>query len=289
MEEVPDSMLHIVMDSAGDLPPGWLDTYAIEIIPVNIHFGEHTYLHGVDLSDEDFYRMVEENRMIPKTSQPSPYQFVEFYRRIAAPGDRILSIHVTSKLSGTYTSAVTAARELEGELEIIPFDSMSGSAAMAFMCQEARLINRAGGSLEDILDRLNFIRTHITIILTLDTLQFARLSGRVKTLQAAMASILQVKPIIVLREGMLDMGERVRTRSRSLEQVLRMVHEKVGNRLINAAVVHAQDLETAKELLDKVREAFNLQQVILTDLSISVAANLGPGTVGIVAYPVKEG
>jgi DegV family protein with EDD domain len=231
---------------------------------------------------------VKEHHLIPKTSQPSPYQFVEFYRRIADPGDKILSIHVTSKLSGTYASAVMASQELEGELEVIPFDSMSGSAAMAFMCREARQIDQEGGSLEDILARLKFIRDHITIILTLDTLQFARMSGRVKTLQAAMASLLQVKPIIILRDGVLDMGERVRTRSRSLEYVLRLVKAKVGNRLINAAVVHSQDLETAGVLLEKVREAFNIHQAILTDLSISVAANLGPGTVGIVAYPVEE-
>lgn len=281
-------MLQIVMDSAGDVPSGWLETYDIKVIPVNIHFGEKTYLHGVDLTDSDFYQLVKEHHLIPKTSQPSPYQFVEFYRRIASPGDKILSIHVTSKLSGTYASAVMAARELEGELEVIPFDSLSGSAAMAFMCQEARQIDRGGGSLENILARLKFIRDHITIILTLDTLQFARLSGRVKTLQAAMASLLQVKPIIVLRKGVLDMGDRVRTRSRSLEHVLSLVKDRVGDRLINAAVVHSQDFETAGVLLERVRAAFNLHQVILTDLSISVAANLGPGTVGIVAYPIEE-
>jgi DegV family protein with EDD domain len=289
MEEAPEAMLHIVMDSAGDSPPDWLQTYAIEVIPVNIQFGEKTYLHGVDLTDEDFYQMVKTYHLIPKTSQPSPHQFIEYYRRIAAPGDTILSIHVTSQLSGTYESAVVAARDLEGELEVIPFDSLAGSAAMAFLCQEARLIDRAGGTLPEILARLNFIRDHITIILTLDTLQFARMSGRVKALQAALASILQIKPIIVLREGMLEMGERVRTRSRSLEQVIKLVHDRVGSQLINAAVVHAQDLDTAKVLLDKVRNAFNLQQVILTELSIAVAANLGPGTVGIVAYPLKEG
>lgn len=281
-------MLHIVIDSAGDLPPEWVDEYQIKIIPVNIHFGEETYLDRVDLSQSAFYRMVRENRQIPKTSQPSPHQFVNFYRQIASPGETVLSIHVTSKLSGTFESAVMAARELDGEINILPFDSASGSAAMGFMCLEAREMEAKGSMIDEILQRLDFIRQNINIILTLDTLEFARMSGRVKALQAALASLLDVKPIITLKEGVLNMGERVRTRSKALERVVEMARERVGERLVNAAVVHAQDLETAGELMEMVRSNLNVRQLIQTDLSISVAANLGPGTVGVVAYPVRQ-
>jgi len=117
-------MFHIVTDSATDMPPEWEKEFGIEVIPVNIHFGEHTYRQGVDLSNEDFYRLVDESGTIPKTSQPNPSQFVQFYQRIAQAGHTILSIHVTSKLSGTFESAVAAARELAGQFNIIPFDSL---------------------------------------------------------------------------------------------------------------------------------------------------------------------
>lgn len=103
-------MLRIVLDSAADLPPGWVEKYRLEVIPVNIHFGDRTYLDGIDMGKEDFYRTVLESRQIPKTSQPSPQQFVDFYRKIAQPGETVLSIHVTSKLSGTFDSARLAAR-----------------------------------------------------------------------------------------------------------------------------------------------------------------------------------
>lgn len=279
-------MIRIVLDGAGDLPTGWQQEYELHVIPVNIHFGEKMYLQGVELSNTEFYRMVASQGMIPKTSQPSPHQFIEFYRRIAQPGDTILSVHVTSQLSGTYASAEMAAQELQDEFKVYPFDSGAGSAAMGYMCQEARQMDQAGASIEEILRRLRTIRERVEIVLTLNTLDYARMSGRVKTLQAALASILNVKPIIRLENGMLSMADRVRTRARALDHILETVKDKIGDRLSNVAVVHAEDIETAEMLLIRARSLFNCNQLIMTDLSTSVAANLGPGTVGLVAYPV---
>jgi DegV family protein with EDD domain len=100
--------LRLVIDGAGDLPAGWLEEFDINIIPINIQYGNKTFLQGVDLSDAEFYRIADSSKVIPKTSQPTPQQFIDFYRRIANLGDTILSMHVTSKLSGTYESAVLA-------------------------------------------------------------------------------------------------------------------------------------------------------------------------------------
>jgi DegV family protein with EDD domain len=280
-------MLRIVTDGAADMPNEWLKEYDIQVIPINIHFGDKTYLQYLDLDNEGFYKMVDDTHKIPKTSQPSPHQFIEFYRKIAGLGDTILSLHVTSKLSGTYESSVAAANELKGEINIIPFDSACGSAGIGMMCREARIIDRAGSSLEQILKRMETIRDHITITLTLDTLKYAHMSGRVGTLQAALASALNVKPIVTLQDGMLQMTERVRTRRSSLDRVIKIVKEKFGDTLLNMAVVHARDIVSAKILSEKVRRSFSFKDLITTDLSISVAANLGPGTIGIVAYPAK--
>jgi DegV family protein with EDD domain len=244
------------------------------------------YLQGVDLSNEDFYRIADKSRTIPKTSQPTPQQFIEFYKRIAQAGDTILSLHVTSKLSGTYNSAVLASHELRNRLNIIAVDSGAGSAAMGFMCKEVRQLEKAGASLQTILARLDAIRQNMNIVLTLDTLEYARKSGRVKAFQAAIATLVKIKPVIVLKDGALDMRERVRTRQRALDRILDIIHERVDDQLVNIAVVHSQSLEAAKMLMQKVSESFHVNEVILTDLSIGVAANLGPGTIGIVAYVV---
>ena len=278
-------MLRIVTDGAADMPVGWEKEFDIQVIPINLQFGEKTYRQGIDLSNEDFYRLVEESGKIPKTSQPSPFQFKQFYESVAKAGDTILSMHVTSKLSGTFESAVTAANELDGQFSIIPFDSGAGSAALGMMCREARLMERAGAAIQQIIERMYQIRQGVQIVLTVDKLDYARMSGRVGTFQAALASALNVKPIIVLQEGMLDVAERVRTRSKALDRVLEMLQAQFAGEEVNVAAVHARDLPSAQALLERARKIFNFKQLILTELSIAVAANLGPGTVGLIVYP----
>ena len=279
-------MLKIVMDSAGDIPQEWRSEYDIEVIPINIQFENKTYQQGIDLSNDDFYHLADSSGVIPKTSQPTPQQFVDFYNRIAQASDTILSLHVTSKLSGTFNSAVLAARQLKNKLNVIPYDTGSGSAAVGFMCKEIRQLDRAGATLQALLARLDVIRQNVNIVLTLDTLEYARRSGRVKALQAALAAIVNIKPVIILKDGALDMREKVRTRQRAINRVLEIIHQRVDDRLVNIAVVHSQSLEAAKELMKKVHETFHVNEAILSDLSIGVAANLGPGTIGIVAYAV---
>ena len=105
-------MLRIVTDGAADILAEWGKDYGIDMIPVNILFGEKSYLQGVELDNEGFYKLVDDSKRIPKTAQPSPHQFVEFYRKIAQKGDTILSIHITAKLSGTYASSIAAAEEV---------------------------------------------------------------------------------------------------------------------------------------------------------------------------------
>jgi len=279
-------MLRIVTDGAADIPMGWEEEYAIEVIPINILFGEKTYLQDIDLDSAGFYDLVDQTRKIPKTSQPSPHQFTEFYKRIAQNGDTILSIHVTSKLSGTYASAVAASDELKNVMKVVPFDSAGGSLGLGLMCREARKMDRAGKSVEQIVRYLEGVRDRIRIILTLDTLEYARMSGRVGTLSAALASILNVKPIAVLNHGVVNMVEKVRTRKAALARVIDMAVAEFGDQPVYLGIVHARDIVSGTLLMEQARKRFNCKETMLTDLSISLAANFGPGTVGLVLYPV---
>lgn len=281
-------MLRIVTDGAADILPGWEKEYGIDMIPVNILFGEKSYLQGVELDNEGFYKLVEESKRIPKTAQPSPHQFVEFYRKVAQKGDVILSIHITAKLSGTYASAISAAEELKDEFNIIPIDSECGSLGIGLMCREARKMERASKTVDEIVKKIEDIRSKVRVILTLDTLEYAKMSGRVGTLQAALASALNVKPIAVLRDGVLNMAERVRTRKAALDRVISMAKEEFGDNPVYLAVVHARDLKSGQGLLDVAKSQFNAKETLISDLSISIAANLGPGTVGLILYPVES-
>lgn len=281
-------MIRIVMDGAGDMPPGWEDQYGIHILPLNVQFGEQTFTQGKGFTIDDFYRMVREKRIIPKTSLPSIGQIKDFYRSIAEQGDTILSIHISSKLSGTYNTVKAAASELAGEYNIVVFDSLAGSAAQAFMAREARLMAQAGAGLEEIVRRLEIIRQKITIIFTLDSLEFAVLSGRISTLKSLLATALQLKPVILLRDGLLDVADKVRTRTRALDHILEMAHQQLGGCHINLAVVHAADSQTAQKIMERVRGLFYVQETFIADLSVPVASHLGPGAIGIVAYPMDE-
>jgi DegV family protein with EDD domain len=281
-------MLRIVTDGAADMPPAWEQEFDVQVIPVNIRFGEKTYLQYVELDNAGFYRMVEETKTIPKTAQPSPHQFVEFYDKVARPGDTILSIHVTSKLSGTYASAVQAAEEVKGRFDVLPLDSMVGSVAIGLMCREARKMDRAGQSPQEILKSLEDVRGRIRAIFTLDTLDYAKMSGRVGALQAALASLMNVKPITVLKDGVLTMTDKVRTRKASFERIIGWAEREFGQTPIYLGILQANDPASGEALLAQARPHFNVVgEPVLSDLSISVAANLGPGTVGLVLYPVQ--
>jgi len=279
-------MLRIVTDGGADFPEGWEALYEVYTIPLRIQFGDRTYLQGQDIGPWNFYQLVQERHEIPRTSLPSPGQIMEFYRNIAQKGDTILSIHLGSKLSGTYAAVQLAARELVNEINVFPFDSGAGSAIMAMMCREARLLDRAGISVQDILTKLGTIRENLTVVFTLDTLDFASMNGRVNALQKALTSVLNIKPIVTLRDGLLQMADKVRTRQKAIDKIIDFASQRVGKLPVNVAVVHAADPEMADWLMQKMRQIFNCRELVLTDLSIPVAANLGPGAVGIMVYPV---
>lgn len=282
-------MIHIVTDGSVDMPEGWAEKYHIHILPLMVRFGEKVYTSGEDISSKNFYRLVKETRTIPKTSLPSPGEICEFYRSIAKQGERILSMHVSSKLSGTLSAVQLAAREVENEFKIATFDSEAGSAALGFMCREARIMESAGYNIQAIINRLEVLKKNLTVIFTLDTLEFAYLNGRVTAVKNLFGSFLKIKPIIELRDGLLEMADKVRTREASIERILETVERRITKKPVHLAVVHASDPGAAMDLVNQVKQRFTCREVIVTELSIPVAANLGPGSIGIVAYPDYEG
>ena len=288
MEFEKKPMLRIVMDSTGDLPVEWISKYDINVIPVNVHLGNEVFLEDLDLTPDQFYSWVKETGKVPKTSQPAPQQYIKLYKDIAKPGDVIISIHLTSKLSGTFESAMLAARELQdAPFRVIPFDTLSGTGIQGYMCREAREMDRRGASVDEIMERLEKVRDNSQVIFTVDSLEFAQKSGRVQKLEAILATILKIKPIITIKEGTMAVADKVRTRKASLEYILQEMSRRMGKNLINAAIIHANDLATALEISEKVKRILNVENLFVEELSIGIASHLGPGTVGIVAYPVE--
>jgi|GEM_PF-553103 len=280
-------MLKIIVDGSADMPEGWPEQYQFEIVPIPIQIGGKTFYHGIDINPEQFYKIVLDENQQPKTAAPSPSRIVEFIERACEVGDTVLSINVSSKMSATLNMVQKAAEELKNRINVIPFDSDAGSALLALMAREARLRDRAGESVEEIITALQAMKEQVLIVLTLDSLEFAYRSGRVGKLQAALTSFLNIKPIVCLKAGLLDATELVRTRKKSLARIVEKLRDEFGEEPVKVAIVHSQDRPTADTLKVMIEEVMHTTEIIFTELSISVAANLGPKTVGIVAVPDK--
>ncbi len=281
-------MIKVVTDSTCDLPGEWVSRYDIRVVPINIQFGRETYREGVSIDQSTFYRKVDELGIIPTTSQPSAGEFREAYQSLADEADDIISIHVTAKLSGTTQSAELAADMVKDQVRVHVVDSMAGSAGLGWMVLDAAVMSERGASVEEILSRLETTRRRLTVTLALADLRYAQMSGRVGRLQGALASLLNVKPIIWLEDGLLDVQDRVRTRSRAVERMLAITRDAVGaDTPVNVAAIHAEAPAEAEKLLELARESLNVRQTFVEDLAISLAVHFGPGTVGLVTYPAE--
>lgn len=279
-------MIRIVTDSTCDLPEARLAKLGVVVVPININFGMQEYHEGEDLGYGDFCRLVDELGQVPTTSQPSPGRFAATYRELAAQGATvILSLHVTGKLSGTVQSATVAADMVKDEVDVRVFDSLAGSAGMGFMVLEALDLLERGAGAEEVLARWTAIRGTLRIFFALDTLKYAWMSGRVGALQSTLAALLQVKPIIVLNEGALILGERVRTRKAAMDRLLDLAAAAMGDQPVNLAIVHAEAPAAAASLLAAAQASFHCHTVFTAHLATSLVANLGPGTLGVVVYP----
>jgi DegV family protein with EDD domain len=281
-------VIGIATDSTCDLPPGYFEEYGITVVPINIQFGTETYEDGVTIDRETFVRKIDELGILPTTSQPSAWQFEQHYRKLLEEGATdIVSLHVTSKLSGTYQSAMMAKEAMEDQVRVHPFDSASGSVTLGFMCMEASRMSHAGKSVAEILARMEVIRERACLVLTLKDLRYAQMSGRTGKLQSSLASLLSIKPIVLLEDGLLDVVEQVRTQSKAIDRLLDIVVERVGRTdAVNLAVVHALTPELGQGLLEKAKSLFNYRETFVADLTSSLIVHFGPGTLGLSAYRV---
>lgn len=278
-------MIKIVADSTCNLPEEILKQYDIRVAPISIQFNQETFEEGIDIDRELFYNKIEELGIIPTSSQPTPAWFARYYEELYAQGHSILVITVTRKHSGTFESAVMA-KSMVPDADVEIFDSASISLGTGWIVVEAARMIEQGQSLPDILRRLETIRSEARLYLTPLTLKFLQMSGRVGRLQGAIASLLNVKPIIYLEEGALEAGENVRTRSKALARLIELVEEHFGREQpINLAVIHARAENDALQLLEKAKETFNIRETLIDDLVASLAVHGGPGVIGIFGYP----
>ncbi|MCJ7567466.1 MAG: DegV family protein [Anaerolineales bacterium] len=279
-------MIKVIADSTCNLSQETLDEYDIRIAPIPIQFGEETFEEGVDIDRDVFYKKIEDTGIMPTSSQPTPAWFGRYYQELHQQGHSILVITVTGKHSGTFNSA-TLAKSLAPEADVHIFDSKSISLGTGWMVLEAVRAIKAGVAQSEVVSRIEAIRERARLFITPATLKYLQMSGRVGTLQGALASLLSIKPIIHLKDGLLEVMENVRTRGKALDRMIQHLDEAVGrNTPINLAVIHARAREEGLVLLEHAKDAFNVQETLFGDLVASLAVHGGPGIIGLFAYPI---
>jgi DegV family protein with EDD domain len=256
------------------------------VAPLFIQFGTETYEEDVDIDRDLFYKKIDELGIIPTTSQPAPGRFADYYRELTDQGHSILTITLTSKHSGTYQSAILA-KDMVPEADVEVFDSTTATFGTGYMVLEAARAAEAGQSRESILKRLEEIKKNMCLFLTPATLKYLQMSGRVGKLATTFASLLDVKPIIKLEDGLMTACANVRTRSKAINHMLELTEEKMGTTdPVNIGVIHARSPEEGQALLEKAQTRFNCQETMIGDFVASLTVHGGPGTLGIFAYKV---
>ena len=270
----------IFTDSASDLDPAEATASGIRTVPLLVSFGSETFRAGVELSVSEFWkRMTAPDAPFPTTAASSPGEFKEAYEQAFADGvDAIVSIHVGNTLSGTIKSA-QIARDMLPDREIHIVDTQSVSMAEGLLCRMGVEMVADGRSAAEIAETLERRATDITIYVALETLEYMRRGGRISGAQAAIGTLLSVKPIIILKHGEVETADRVRTRSKARERLLELITE---GRIERLSILHtiAPDVEEFRaEVLRRV-PALNPGAVTVELVGASVGPHLGPGCVG---------
>jgi DegV family protein with EDD domain len=280
-------MIRIVTDTTCNLPPAWFSRYDITVIPFNIQFGLETFREGLDITPETFYHRVQTEQTLPTTSQPAIGDFINTYQPLGRSGAEIISIHVTSKLSGTWQAALLAARQVQKEIKVHVLDSLTGSVGLGLLVREAAQLAENGLSAVEIVQWLEARRTQIEVFIMLKDLRYARMSGRVGALRESLASLLKVKPIIGVDQGALVPVDRVRGHKKGLARMLALAEATVGQTPVHLGLTHALAPTEADALLAQLEDRLNCRDTFVTELALSLAVHFGPGTVGFATYPAE--
>ncbi len=281
------SRVRIVTDSTADLFPQQLEEYKIGMVPLKVRFGEEVFRDGVDMTPEAFFEKLAVSTHHPSTSQPSPGEYAETYRRLLEEGaESIISIHLSSRLSGSFESARIARSMLE-EADIEVVDSKLASMGYGLIVLEAARAAAQGAGKEEVLRLVTETLQRARIYFAVDTLEYLEKNGRIGRAQALLGSLLNIKPILTLdNDGYVAAREKVRGAKKVIPRLLEIIREHVppGSR-IRCAVVHGDAEDRALQVQAELEKTYQVDEVPLHWIGPVIGTHTGPGTLGIVYYP----
>ena len=279
----------IISDTDTSLPKSSLDEFGIRQASITIHFGEEILKANLDITDEQLIERVKQEGKLPTTAAPSPGDFAEIYQEAFDGGaDEIICLTVSGDVSATYQAAL-AAKELHPGKEITVVDTKSVSLGQGFMVLKAAEMARDGKGRMEILAAIEDVRDRTHLFAALDTMKYLAMSGRVGNLTAEMANVFNIKPILTIKDGKLDLLEKARTRKKAWSRVLELAVSGLGSgELENIFIFHVAAEQEAREFEKLLRETIPCPEVIpLAEFTPGLSVHAGAGMVGI-AFTTKK-
>lgn len=273
--------IQVVTDSTADIPAEVIKQFGIRIVPIYVRFGEKTYRDGIDIKSEEFYAMLESSPVHPATSQPNPEDFVNTYGEYCDSTDGIISIHISSRISGTYNSAATAKRSMESKCPIEVIDSKFNSSGLGLITVAAARMAQSGADMHMILDEVQLAIDQMRMFGMFEHMKYLARSGRVSKAIASASNFLNVMPLLTFHDGELARAGFVR----KIEKGMDRIYDYVKNNLpiSELTIVHSAVIERAELLKERCADFIDKEKITITELGSSLGVHGGPGVLLVAA------
>jgi len=275
----------IITDSDASLSPELEKKYNIRQVPITVHFGDEVFETNINIDDHQLIERIKKEGKLPTTAAPSPGKFAEAYKAAFEEdnADAVICFVVSSKISATYDAALIAANELMPDKDITVVDTLSLTLGQGFMAITASEAVANGASVEEAIAVAEDIRQRNHLFGALATLEYLAMGGRVSQLTAAMAGMLNIKPILTIQDGKLEMLERARTRKKAWARAISLITETIGEKTIERMnIVHTDCIDEAKEFEVLLRENITCpDEINILPLTAGLSVHTGPGFVGV--------
>lgn len=280
----------VVTDTDSSLPPALANKYAIQQVPITVHFDSESYTCGIDIDDRSLFDIVDRTHKLPTTSAPSPGAFSAAYQQAFNSGaEAILCLCVSSQVSATYQAALSAVENFPSR-DIRVIDTQKLSMAQGFMALEAAQAAEQGASVDEVLARVSDVGRRLNLFAVLSTLKYLAMSGRVGKVAAGMADTLNIKPILTVIDGKLVLLEKVRTRKKAIDRMLELVGDALAGKPIErVAILHINDYERACTFQAQLCSTFvcHSGSTLITEFTPGLSVHAGSGVVGVVVLAGK--
>lgn len=272
--------VRIVTDSTADLPPQLAQELGIAVVPVYVRFGDKSYLDGIEISYDELYDKLINSPIHPSTSQPTPVDFAKVYQELSRETDKIISIHVSGKLSGTYSSALQGKKLVDSKTNITVIDSESVTMGLGIIAISAARLALLNENLTGILEDIKQSKINMHLLGALDTLKYLALGGRIGRARALLGSVLNVKPLITIRNGEIAPIGNVRTHTKAVEKLVEFV--KGASNIQDMAIIHNTTPDDAASLKDPLSSFVSSDHLYMARLGPALGVHAGPRTLAVV-------